>query len=153
VRRRVFAAVTSLGDIRTHVIFGDKRLAAPTLQSDTALHAVFGRALIEHMITVHDGAFSQIVVLFDQAFPRKKQGAFNAAVKPALKALDKPFHIYFHPMKTDSNGQIADYIAWAKFVQLGRDEPRPWAELQRGLRPTDANAFGHQTPASPRHPD
>ena len=144
VRNRVFSAISGLANIRSHVIFGDKHLAAPALQSDTSLHALFGRSLVSHVIGTYASAdFRQVVVLFDQAFSKKKQGTFNAAVKPELKALGKPFHIYFHPMKTDSNGQIADYIAWAKFVQLERNEQRPWDELQSALKPSDFNIFRH----------
>lgn len=60
-----------------------------------------------------------------------------AAVKPELKANKKPFRIYFHQMKTDANGQIADYICWAKYVELERNEPRPWVAIASSLKPTE----------------
>lgn len=142
VRGRVFETIAGLRNIRAHVIYGDKHRAAPSLQSDTALHALFGRALVKYVIKAFArNDYGQVVVMFDQAFPKKKQDAFNAAVKPELKSLGKPFHIYFHPMKTDANGQIADYIAWAKFVALERQELRPWNALGRGFALSDFNIF------------
>jgi hypothetical protein len=35
------------------------------------------------------------------------------------------------------NGQIADYVAWAKFRQLERDDPEYWNLLSKTLRPTE----------------
>ncbi len=51
------------------------------------------------------------------------------------------FHIYFQRLISDGNGQIADYICWAKYVELERNELRPWTALQNSLRPTDFNIF------------
>jgi hypothetical protein len=44
-------------------------------------------------------------------------------------------------MKTDANGQIADYICWAKYVELERNELRPWVALASSLKPTDFDIF------------
>lgn len=75
-------------------------------------------------------------MVFDQALTKSKQGTFHAVVKPRLKALGKPFHLYFQPMICDMNGQLADYIAWSKFVQLERAEQRPWAAVNDALHVT-----------------
>jgi hypothetical protein len=52
--------------------------------------------------------------------------------------------MYFHSVRTDYNGQIADYVGWAKYVQLERGEERPWNSL-KPLRPSEFNLFrtGH----------
>ncbi|MEI9907324.1 MAG: hypothetical protein WDO06_04885 [Actinomycetota bacterium] len=84
---------------------------------------------------------AQVVIVFDTALTNKHQSAFKSAVIPEIKHLHKKFHIYFQAMKTDANGQIADYICWSKYVALERDEQRPWDLLQTKLRPTEFNIF------------
>ena len=146
IRDRVFSIIDGLKNIRSHVIYGDKHLAAPSLHSAEGLYSLFGKAIMKFALMAYgDDKYRQIVVLFDQALTNKKQGAFMAAVKPELKKLRKPFRIYFHQMRTDANGQIADYICWSKYVELERGENRPWQAIQRSLRPTsfDIFRFGH----------
>lgn len=142
VRDQVFATFMGLENIKAHVIYGSKYLLPPELQSDSAFHTLFGGALIRHFLTAFDKAdYEKIVVVFDQALTRKKQGDFHSVLKPELKALRKPFHLFFQPMMVDMNGQIADYVAWAKFVSLERNELRPWTSLEQSIRPTDFNVF------------
>lgn len=70
------------------------------------------------------------------------------AIKPDLKASGRPFRIYFQQMSTDLNGQIADYVAWARYVGVSRDEHRPWAALRRaGAAEFDAFSAGSASPA------
>ena len=145
-RDAVFEAFSRISTVRSHVIYGRKQQAGPHQQNDAALHSLFGHALIQFAISAYAATeYRQVVVIFDQALTRRKQGAFNAAVKPQLKALAKPFHLYFQPMHADANGQIADYIAWSKFVQLERDEQRPWTALQTSLRPTESDLFSSES--------
>lgn len=146
IRDRVFPVIDGLRNIRAHVIYGDKHFAAPSLYSAEDLYSLFGKAIMKFALMAYDNdRYHQVVVLFDQALSNKKQGSFMAAVKPELKRLRKPFRIYFHQMKTDANGQIADYICWAKYVELERNESRPWQAIQRTLQPTSFNIFryGH----------
>lgn len=58
---------------------------------------------------------------------------FHASIKPLFKKYQVDFHIFFQSMKTDHNGQIADYIAWSKFKQLERGESRPWDLLRQSI--------------------
>ena len=142
IRDRVFRAFESIESVKAHAIYGDKHRAAPRLQSDSQIHALFGRALIRYFLRVFDASdYRRVVVVFDQALTKKKQGDFHGVIKPELKALGKPFHVYFQKMVTDMNGQIADYVAWSKFVQLERNELRPWKSLASTLRPSDFNIF------------
>ena len=141
-RDAVFEAFSRISTVRSHVIYGRKQQTEPHQRSDAALHSLFGHALMQFAISAYAATeYRQVVVIFDQALTRKKQGAFNKTVKPQLKALDKPFHLYFQPMHADANGQIADYIAWSKFVQLERGESRPWIALQKSLQPTESDMF------------
>jgi hypothetical protein len=142
IRDRVFPIINSLQNVRAHVIYGDKHFLAPSLQSPEGIYALFGKAIVKYALKSYSAdSFSQVVVVFDQALTKKKQSAFMAAVKPELKLIKKPFRIYFHQMKTDANGQIADYICWAKFVELERNELRPSLALGSGLAPTSFDIF------------
>jgi hypothetical protein len=146
IRDRVFPLIDGLKNIKAHAIYGDKHRAAPSLQSPEGLYALFGSAIIKFAVRAYAADnYKQIIVIFDQALTNKQQGFFMGAVKPELKKLGKPFHIYFQRLISDGNGQIADYICWAKYVVLERNELRPWTALQNSLRPTDFNIFrnGH----------
>ena len=142
VRDRVFRIFESIESVKAHAIYGDKHRAAPRLHSDSQIHALFGKALIRYFLRVFDTSdYRRVVVVFDQALTKKKQGDFHGVIKPELKALGKPFHVYFQKMVTDMNGQIADYVAWSKFIQLERNELRPWKSLASTLRPSDFDIF------------
>ncbi|MEY3806334.1 MAG: Gordonia phage Kenna [Actinomycetota bacterium] len=142
VRNRVFEALQVVENIQAHVIYGEKKRAAQHIQSDSQLHALFGQALIRYFLNVfHSSEYQRVVVVFDQALTKKRQGDFHGVIKPELKALRKPFHLYFQKMVTDMNGQIADYVAWSKYVQMERNEDRPWLSLSSSLKPTDFNIF------------
>ena len=146
IRDRVFQTFESIKNVKAHAIYGDKHRAAPRLQSDSQIHALFGQALIRYFLRVFDSSdYKRVVVVFDQALTKKKQGDFHGVIKPELKALRKPFRIYFQKMVTDMNGQIADYVAWSKFVQLERNELRPWTSLTSTLQPSDFNIFRNGT--------
>ena len=138
VRDRVFESFNSVTNVVSHVLYVDKREVSSQIRTDSQLHLRFGRAMIRHVIDAFEGReFEAVVVVFDQALTQKKQGAFRLAMKPELKQLSKPFHIYFHRMVTDMNGQIADYIAWSKFVALERGEQRPWKAVVAALNPSE----------------
>lgn len=140
VRNHVFATLQQIHSLKAHVVFGDKQRIDPIFHSDSKLHTMLGRALIRHVIAAFDrDTYLKVVVVFDQALPKRKQGDFQGAIKRELKALHKPFHLYFHKMVTDMNGQIADYVAWSKFVLVERNEARPWHELMTSVKPTEAN--------------
>lgn len=138
VRDEVLRTMADLHEVHAHVIYGDKHLAAPNKQSDGSLYTLFGRALIRHVLRVfEDSAIGRIVVVFDRTLTGKKRGAFEQAIKPDLKASGRPFAVYFQPMASDLNGQMADYLSWAKYVSLERSEHRPW----RALGPLDVSDF------------
>ena len=147
VRDEVFRAIASMTEIRAHVVWGDKHRAHPKIQEAGRFYSIFGKALVKFLLMVHTpNEYQQVVVIFDSALTSKQRGAFEAAIKPDLKAIGRPFRIFFHSVRTDYNGQIADYVGWAKYVQLERGEGRPWTALEP-LRPTEFNIFrrGHST--------
>jgi hypothetical protein len=129
-RARVTDVIRGLSTcIRVHTIYADKHYAHHTLHSPVAILSLFGKALARWIAAAVSGDHDQVVVVFDSVLTGKQRDAFSKAVKPALKALDKPFHIAFHPVKSDLNGQIADYFAWSVFRSLEASDPKPLQAL------------------------
>jgi len=142
VRDRVFETINKIPMFKPHVIYGNKELLVTRLRSDQGIYTLFRRAMIRfYCASIDTSVTSNVVVIFDQALTKTKQGILAGVLKPELKKLGIPFGLYFHRMSTEYNGQIADYISWSKYVSLERNEPRPWAALQLGCRPTDFNIF------------
>ena len=113
IRDQVFRSLMAARDVGAHVVHCDKRRISRHLQTDSQLHEVCGRAIISHVLKIAASPhIDSVVVIFDQALSKKKQGAFRLVMKPELKQLGKPFHIFFQRMFTDMNGQTADYVAW-----------------------------------------
>lgn len=146
VRNEVFHTLESISNIKAHAIYAEKKLALPSLQTPEQMHSLLGKALVKYAIKAYaKDDYDSVVVVFDKALTSKQRGVFHSIVKPELKTLGNPFHIYFHQMLSDSNGQIADYVSWSKFVQLERAEHRPWQALMNSVHPTDFNIFRNGT--------
>lgn len=143
-RRRVAEKIRNLPNIKVHTLWIDKRYTAPALQDPVALFSLFGRAMGKWIATVVAKNHDQVVMVFDSVLTGKQQDAFKAAVKPQLKQLPVPFRLVFHPVKSDLNGQIADYFSWAWFRHLERGDPEPRSSLT-GIPWTDFHLFryGH----------
>jgi hypothetical protein len=143
VRDQVISQICLLKGLKVHVIHAKKALVPNELKSSYHLHSHFAREFIRFSLrAVEVEQADQVVVIFDQALSSSQQGAFHAAIKSEIKKSQKLCRIYFHSMKTDFNGQIADYVAWAKFKQLERSESRPWNFLMKSLQPTEQVLFG-----------
>lgn len=144
-RNVVFDEIEKMTNIRASYIYADKHRAHPKYQSPEAVYALFGKTLLKYVFNGWTAAqYQQIVVIFDKALTKKQQKAFLGVVKPELKAIGKPYRIYFHQTMADFNGQIADYCAWARYVSLERNEQRPMAKLAT-IPKTDFNIFQRGT--------
>ena len=140
-RRRVSEAITSLADtIDVHTLWVDKHYAHPTQHDDVTIMSAFGTAMGRWIDRAVSGDHTQIVMVFDSVLTGKKQAAFKAAVKPALKQLDIPFRIAFHPVKSDLNGQIADYFSWAWLRHVESKNPAAMEALG-GVKWTQFNLY------------
>lgn len=138
VRDLVFSEIVHMSDIKVHVVFGRKDQLDPSARNMQDLHFQFTAALMQfHLDKGNIRESSQLVVVIDRSLPTKSQAAFKSSIKPITKRYRLQFQIYFQSVKTDHNGQIADYVAWAKFKQLERGENRPWDLLTRSIRPTE----------------
>lgn len=142
IRDQVFPVINSMPEINAHVIYGDKHFLATSLQSPSGIYSLYGKAMIKYFIRVYASySLSSITVVFDRTLTKKLRGQFEGILKPELKKINIPFNIYFHPMSTENNGQVADYISWAKYVELERSELRPWGSLMTKLQPTELDIF------------
>ncbi len=138
VRNQVLNEISQISQINTHVVFGVKQNLDPNLKSMEKMHSHFSTLLVQGFLSFPQvQGCKKLIVVIDQSLPPKKQAAFNLSIKPLFKKHRKEFHIFFQSMKTDYNGQIADYIAWSKFKQLERGEYRPWNLLTQTIGPTE----------------
>lgn len=145
VRDSVFEQILNLKDMSAHVVYGSKAVLNDSLRNTQALHFHFTSALMRYHL--QSGALkesSRLIVVIDQSLTPKKQSAFHASIKPLFKEFKRDFQVFFQSMKTDYNGQIADYVAWAKFKQLERDEHRPWQALTSSLTITEQQIRGRK---------
>lgn len=127
------AVVTTINGIRdhfkVHTIWADKHFAHSTKQDPVEMMALVGTAMGRWICKAAGTGHDQVVLVFDSVLTGRKQDAFKAAVKPALKQLGIPFHLCFHPVKSDLNGQIADYFSWAMFRRLENRDNRSYLQL------------------------
>ena len=86
---------------------------------------------------VMHGSYKSLVMVYDKTLIYKEEQAFLSKAKGLLSQLNYPFHVYFHNVSKDFNGQIADYIAWSHYVALERGELRPFEALPIFLRRTN----------------
>lgn len=130
VRNDVIARLQRMTNtIKVHYIHAQKNKTYPALQNSAAFYGKLGTTLIKFIVSWKASNYAEVVIVFDKALRIKDQKAFLGEIKPELKKIGKPYHIYFHQTLLDFNGQIADYFAWAKYVSLERGEMRPLSSL------------------------
>jgi len=138
VRKRAFSEISQVPHLKLFVAYGKKSNFPKAVKSDELMHAAFCKELIKIVLKDFDSkSHSHLVLILDQALTRTKQEWVHTQLKPILKSLKKPYFVYFQQMRVDMNGQIADYVAWAKFRQLERDDHGYWNLLSKTLRPTE----------------
>lgn len=128
-RKRVADAICTIDTIRVHSIWIDKSYTHQSKQSQVALFSLFGQAMGRFIGLSRGSDYSQIVMVFDSVLTKKDQGAFKKAVVPQLKQLNVDFRLLFHPVKSELNGQIADYFSWSLFRKLESNDEEPCKRL------------------------
>ena len=129
-RNKVFSCISEMSSIKVNYLIAEKRRTHPNYHNST-FYGLFGSAITKYFLLKYKiSEYEKIIIVFDQILTRAEQGNFLKQVKPALKDIGKPYAIYFHKTMSDFNGQIADYCAWAKYVELERGEKRPIQILQ-----------------------
>jgi hypothetical protein len=134
VRDEAIRRISNTRALRAHLVFGRKCMIPERLQKGWKVHGLFARELLRFSsLTIAPNRYGQVVVILDRALTESQQKAFQLAMRRELKDLGRPFHVYFHPMNSDFNGQIADYLAWAKFRQLERGDDAPLKSLRHSI--------------------
>lgn len=143
-RKRVADTISTITTIKVHSLWIDKAYAHHSKQNKVALFTLFGNAMGRYIGRVHSDRYTQIIMIFDSVLTKKEQGAFKKAVVPKLKKLDVKFRLLFHPVKSELNGQIADYFSWSLYRHLEANDPEPRARLTK-IQWTEFNLFqnGH----------
>lgn len=101
-------------------------------QSASVLYSIAGGSLIARVMEIClELGKPELVLIFDKALRASEEKALLKAIKPALKLAGIRYKVYFQNVKFDSNGQIADYVAWANYVALERKEFRPLQALNK----------------------
>jgi len=135
VRDLVFDVISKIESCSSISFWISKEIHKFTDRWAVSAYKTFGRHIAKHIGEVAAQTQSKkVVVVFDKALVRQDQNAFLAAMKPQLAALGLPYYLYFHNVSKDFNGQIADYLAWARYVSLERNENRPLAMLPNHLK-------------------
>lgn len=133
-RDRVFPLIARMESISADTLWIDKHYVAPALQHTAGIYSAFGGAIATLLLrTLTEESYDEVILVFDKALKNSDEKAFLSEVKPRLRKLNQPFKIYFQSVKLDFNGQVADYIAWAHYVSLEKDEMRPLGELPMRL--------------------
>ena len=131
VRNLVTTSIASMRHIAVHTMGFKKPALNREMQNPAALYVsagiILGSILTEAVLADNH---SCLVFVFDKALSNAQEKAFRSGIKPHLAKLMVPFHIVFHNVKYEPNGQIADYFAWARYVSLERDEFRPIRALR-----------------------
>lgn len=132
VRDQVFLELENIkNDLLINYIWADKTKTHPTIQSRTDFYSLLGSSICKYLLKKWKiSNFDKVIIVFDKILTNKEEKAFLKKLKPELKALGKPYSIYFHQTKADFNSQIADYAAWAKYVALEKNEMRPMNSLK-----------------------
>lgn len=143
-RKVVAETICSIDCIRVHSLWVDKAYAHYSKQDKVSLFSLFGKAMGRFLAASVGHKYEQIIMVFDSVLTKKEQGAFKRAVVPQLRPLGVPFRLLFHPVKSELNGQIADYFSWSLYRDLENGDLEPRRQLA-GIQWTNFNLFqnGH----------
>lgn len=140
-RKRVADVIRTLSPyMKVKSFYVDKHFAHPSMQTPVAMLDLFGMAFARWIVAGVAEPYDQVILMFDSVLTGKQRDAFQKAIKPKLKSLRKPFHVVFHPVKSDLNGQIADYFAWSLFRREEHQDHEPLKALSP-IQPDSFNLF------------
>jgi len=134
VRDQVVQQISKLKDVSAYTLWMKKDNLPIRHKSTSGIYEFMGLELarLAAAEATIRGAES-VVLVFDKSLIFREEQAFLSKSKAILAQLSHPFHIYFHNVSKDFNGQIADYIAWSQYVALERSELRPLVALPLNL--------------------
>ncbi len=139
VRDQVFAIIQQhLHSLRVDSLIIEKRKTHPSLQPDSRFYPhVLGEHL-RHLISKLDPrSFSSIVIITDHIPINKKRQAIEKAVKETLASSlpsTVPYRVLHHDSKSCAGLQVADYINWAIFRLIDRNDHRSFDLIKAAIR-------------------
>lgn len=135
VRDEFFNLIARQRGIRARTYWVSKEKVQPEFQNARIVYFTLAMRLAEQIIGFTTGyRYKNVVVLFDKALNPKEESTFKAGIKPILRRTGIPTQMYFHRALTEPMSQIADYVAWANYVKLEKQELRPYKALSRELQ-------------------
>lgn len=141
VRKRVVDMIGNLEHGQFHIIWADKHLASPKIHSTSRFYELFAGALTKYLCAALVPAIDSIVLVYDNAIPKKQQKEFLKKIKPAIKAAGRHVRIHFDSIKHDPNGQIADYAAWSYFRKKEAGDGEHWSTIEDHFKVTEFDIF------------
>ena len=130
VRNLVFSNLVDLSIASTLTIWVRKDDSRFADRAPKNVYRIFGAAFAKWAQTQKvELQAERVVLVLDRVLTTKDRSAFQSTIKSMLADLDGTYYVYFHNVHKDFNGQVADYIAWAHFVDLERNEKRPLKAL------------------------
>ena len=134
VRDKVLGQIAIMEDVTSHTFWIRKEECSFESFDTVGIYEIFGFAIAQAVkIEISRRGLNSVVVVFDKALMFRDEQAFLSRAKAIFTKMNHPFQIYFHNVSKDFNGQIADYIAWAHYVALERNELRPLKALPPAL--------------------
>lgn len=143
VRDKVLGQIALLECASAHTYWIRKDHPSLAGCDTVGIYEMFGHAIAQALMSeLGTRRLNAVVVIFDKALMYKDEKAFLSRAKAIFSKMNHPFHIYFHNVSKDFNGQIADYIAWSHYVALERNELRPLTVLPPALAKNLVNLVG-----------
>ena len=134
IRNLMFANIQKQ-KVKGYAFWVNKDYLQPKYTSPASLYLEFGIELAEYIVHfVRNKRLSAVVIVFDKAVSPKEQRTFKTGLKPILRPANVPIHVFFHRFLAEPVGQIADYLSWANYVKLERQEVRPFSALPTDLK-------------------
>lgn len=136
IRDAFFAVICKQRGIQAHSFWVRKSKIESSKLNSNQMYFELGAALAENIVAVTSRRANVkcVVLLLDKALNPRDESTFRSGIKPILRRTNIPTKIYFHRVLTEPLSQVADYIAWANYVKLERDEQRPFDVLPTKLR-------------------
>ena len=135
VRDQVFEHIFGLKNISANTFWMRKDTLPVELKNNSSIYDLLGLELARATLNeAKNRKVTSVVMIFDKTLRNREEQAFRSKSKAVFTRMRYPFHIYFHNVSKDFNGQIADYVAWSNYVKLERDEQRPFFALPSKLR-------------------
>ena len=104
-----------------------------TIHSEEHFYDKISQMLLQYIFRRYEkkGDIDKIIVVLGSLFTKAKRRYVFKSLEAYLKTnFKKSFCIYFRPVASDINCQIADYCGWAVYIRTERKETRPWEEIK-----------------------